>query len=84
MSGTAGLEGRYLRLLALFPAEHRRAHQEEMLGVLMTGARAGQRRPGLAESADLIRGALRIRLRLAERHAAAPGGPDDGVVQSPS
>jgi hypothetical protein len=34
-----------------------------MLGVLMTGARAGQRRPGLAESADLIRGALRIRLR---------------------
>jgi len=67
MSGTAGLEGRYLRLLALYPAEHRRAHQEEMLGVLMTGARAGQRRPGLAESADLILGALRIRLR------AAPG-----------
>jgi len=63
MSGTAGLEGRYLRLLALYPAEHRRAHQDEMLGVLMTGARAGQRRPGLAESADLIRGALRIRLR---------------------
>ena len=65
MSGTAGLEGRYLRLLALYPAEHRRAHQEEMLGVLMTGARAGQRRPGLAESADLILGALRIRLHLA-------------------
>ena len=62
MSGTAGLEGRYLRLLALYPAGHRRAHQEEMLGVLMTGARAGQCRPGLAESADLIRGALRIRL----------------------
>jgi hypothetical protein len=32
MSGTAGLEGRYQRLLALYPAEHRRAHQEEMLG----------------------------------------------------
>jgi hypothetical protein len=64
VSGTARLEGRYLRLLALYPAEHRRAHQEEMLGVLMTGARAGQRRPGLAESADLILGALRIRLRL--------------------
>jgi hypothetical protein len=62
MSGTAGLEGRYQRLLALYPAEHRRAHQEEMLGVLMTGARAGQRRPGLAESADLLLGALRIRL----------------------
>jgi hypothetical protein len=65
MSGTAGLEGRYLRLLALYPAGHRRAHQQEMLGVLMTGARAGQRRPGLAESADLLLGALRIRLRLA-------------------
>ncbi len=63
MSGTTRLEGRYLRLLALYPAEHRRAHREEMLGVLMTGARAGQRRPGLAESADLIWGALRIRLR---------------------
>jgi hypothetical protein len=70
MSGTAGLEGRYLKLLALYPAEHRRAHQEEMLGVLMTGARAGQRRPGLAESADLILGALRIRLRPAPGHRA--------------
>lgn len=70
MSGAAGLEGRYLRLLALYPAEHRRAHQEEMLGVLMTGARAGQRRPGLAESADLILGALRIRLRPAPGHQA--------------
>ncbi len=29
----------------------------------MTGARPGQRRPGLAVSADLIWGALRIRLR---------------------
>jgi hypothetical protein len=34
-----------------------------MLGVLMTGATAGQRRPGLAESANLIWGALRIRFR---------------------
>lgn len=63
MNGTAELEGRYRRLLALYPAEHRRAHEDEMLGVLMTGARAGQGRPGLAESADLILGALRIRLR---------------------
>jgi hypothetical protein len=63
MNGTAELEGRYRRLLALYPAEHRRAHEDEMLGVLMTGARAGQGRPGLAESADLILGALRLRLR---------------------
>jgi len=34
-----------------------------MLGVLMTGARAGQRLPGLAESADLIWGAMLIRFR---------------------
>jgi hypothetical protein len=34
-----------------------------MLGVLMTGARAGQRHPGLRESANLIWGALRIGLR---------------------
>jgi hypothetical protein len=61
MNGT--LEGRYRQLLAIYPAEHRRKHQDEMLGVLMTGARAGQRWPGRAESADLILGALRIRLR---------------------
>jgi hypothetical protein len=57
------LEGRYRRLLAVYPAGHRRKHQDEMLGVLMTGAHAGQRWPGLRESVDLIVGALRIRLR---------------------
>ena len=63
VNAAAGLEGRYRRLLALYPAEHRRQHQDEMLGVLMTGARAGQRRPGLADTANLIWGALLIRLR---------------------
>jgi hypothetical protein len=63
VSGAGRLERGYRRQLALYPAEHRRAHEEEMLGVLMTGARAGQRRPGLAESADLIWGALLIRFR---------------------
>jgi hypothetical protein len=66
------LEGRYRRLLALYPAEHRRKHQDEMLGVLMTGARAGQRRPGLRDTADLIWGALLIRLRPARRGTAWP------------
>jgi hypothetical protein len=70
MNGTAELEGRYRLLLALYPAEHRRAHEDEMLGVLMTGARAGQGRPGLAEAADLIWGALRIRLRPTPHDAA--------------
>lgn len=71
MNGPGTLERGYRRLLALYPAEHRRAHEEEMLGVLMTGARAGQRHPGLAESANLIWGALRIGLR-----PGSHGSPD--------
>jgi hypothetical protein len=63
MNAAHELEGRYRRLLALYPAEHRAEHEEEMLGVLMTAAPAGQRRPRLAESAALIRGAVRIWLR---------------------
>jgi hypothetical protein len=58
-----GLEARYRKLLAWFPAEHRAAHGEEMLGVLMAGADPQRRRPGAAESADLFLGAARIRLR---------------------
>ena len=54
MSAAAVLEGRYRRLLAMYPAEHRRKHQDEMLGVLMTGARAGQHRPGLAPLAGVL------------------------------
>lgn len=55
------LERGYRRLLALYPVRYRRAHEEEMLAVLMTGAAEGQDRPGRAEAADLIIGALRVR-----------------------
>jgi hypothetical protein len=55
------LERGYRRLLALYPARYRRVHEEEMLAVLMTAAAEGQDRPGLAEAADLIIGALRVR-----------------------
>ncbi|MEV8505751.1 hypothetical protein AB0368_13105 [Actinoplanes sp. NPDC051475] len=48
------LELRYRRLLAVYPRDHRRAYEEEMLGVLMEGARPGQQRPSLAEVADLL------------------------------
>ena len=72
MSAAAILEGRYRRLLAMYPAEHRRKHQDEMLGVLMTGARAGQHRPGPADTANLIWGALLIRLRPARPGTAWP------------
>jgi hypothetical protein len=64
MSERAGLERRYRRLLALYPRDHRRQHEEEMLGVLLADAHEGQRRPGFAESADLVIGALRIRMRM--------------------
>jgi len=63
MNGARGLEGRYRRLLALYPAEHRAVHEEEMLGVLMTAAAPDQRRPRRGESAALIGGAIRIWLR---------------------
>jgi hypothetical protein len=55
------LERSYRRLLALYPARYRRVHEEEILAVLMTAAAQGQHRPGLAEAADLIIGALRVR-----------------------
>ena len=54
MSDTADLERRYRRLLRCFPARYRREHEQEILSVLMAGAADGQRRPGLAESADLV------------------------------
>jgi hypothetical protein len=72
MNAARVLEGRYRRLLAMYPAEHRRKHQDEMLGVLMTGARAGQYRPGVADTANLIWGALLIRLRPARPGTAWP------------
>jgi len=59
----AGLEARYRRLLRWFPAEHRAVHRDEMLGVLMSGASQDRDRPGIAESADLLLGAVRIRVR---------------------
>lgn len=67
-----GLERRYRRLLAWYPRGHRAEHADEMLGVLMAGARVGQARPGAGESVNLVAGAMRIRLR---RAAGSFGGP---------
>jgi len=55
------LERGYRRLLFFYPARYRRVHEEEMLAVLVTAAPEGKRRPGIAEAADLIWGALRVR-----------------------
>ncbi len=57
------LERGYRRLLVCYPRAFRRENGDEILGVLLSSARDGQRRAGLAESADLIRGGLRMRLR---------------------
>jgi hypothetical protein len=56
------LERRYRRLLAWYPAEHRRVHGEEMIGVLLASAGSDKRRPGFADTVDLVTGGLRIRL----------------------
>jgi len=60
MSDSPRLERDYRRLVALFPRAFRRESDEEILAVLMATAREGQRRAGFAESADLIKGALRV------------------------
>jgi hypothetical protein len=70
------LERRYFRLLSWYPAEHRRVHGDEMAGVLMAGSGAGQSRPGLRQTLDLIRGGLLIRLRPGRALSDANGWPD--------
>lgn len=67
MTGSADLERRYGRLLAWYPAAFRRDHGAEMLAVLMDSARDGQQKIGPADAADLIRGALAMRLRIPAR-----------------
>lgn len=54
----AALERSYRRLLAFYPAGHRRVHEDEMVAVLMSGAPEGKRRLGIGETADLLLGAL--------------------------
>ena len=49
-------------MLAWYPREFRRENGPEILAVLLAGAPPGQRRPGLAEAADLIRSGLWLRL----------------------
>jgi hypothetical protein len=63
MTGASDLERRYRRLLKCFPARYRREHEQEILAVLMAGAKEGQRRPGLADSADLVMSAIFMRWR---------------------
>ena len=63
MTNSSRLERRYRSLLALYPKAFRREHEQEILSVLMASASEGQKRPRLAESADLVRSAVLMRLR---------------------
>ncbi len=59
-----GLERGYRRLVALYPASFRKENSEEIIAVLLATAPEGQRRPGLAEAYDLLRGAARMHMGL--------------------
>jgi hypothetical protein len=63
MTDSTRLERRYRRLLAFYPKAYRREHEDEILAVLMATAAEGQQRPRPAESIDLLRGAIRTRVR---------------------
>lgn len=63
MTDAADLERGYRRWLRWYPKTFRREHEAEMLGVLLAGAREGQRQPELMECLDLMRSALWMRLR---------------------
>jgi len=58
------LEQGYRRLIACYPRSFRAENEEEIIAVLLATAADGQRRPSLAESADLVKGALRMRMGL--------------------
>jgi hypothetical protein len=62
MTDSSQLERSYRRVLACYPKAFRRENEDEIVAVLMATAAEGQRRVGLAESVDLIRGALRMHL----------------------
>ncbi|MEU1678026.1 hypothetical protein ABZ422_02910 [Micromonospora zamorensis] len=74
------LERRYRRLLAVYPWEHRRVYEDEMLAVLLAGARPGQRRPGAADVRNLVGAGLRTRLRVGARGFTESSWADAATV----
>jgi hypothetical protein len=63
-ASSAQLERAYRRLVRLYPRSFRSENTEEIIAVLLATARADQRRPSAIETADLLRGAARMRLGL--------------------
>jgi hypothetical protein len=76
------LERRYRRLLTWYPAQHRRAYGEEMVGVLLASAPPGKNRPDKGDVLDLIGGGLRARLRRSQTGAGNPAWRDALAVFS--
>ena len=64
MNDSTDLERGYRRLVGCYPRSFRKENEEEILTVLLATAREGQRRPSLGESADLLKGAVRMRMGL--------------------
>jgi hypothetical protein len=57
---TKTLEGRYRRLLSLYPKTFRETRSEEMLTTLIDGAEPGRARPRADEAANLVGHALKM------------------------
>jgi hypothetical protein len=74
MSRQERLERGYRRVLACYPKSFRRDTEGEIVAVLLATAADGQQRVRLAEAADLICGALRMRRRPAGRPPRAVRG----------
>jgi len=76
----SALEDRYRRLLRSYPADHRRSHEDEMLGVLLAAAEPGRTRPAPRDAFDLVRGGLGVRLRRAPGALAQAGWRDAAAL----
>jgi hypothetical protein len=55
------LERRYRRLLKVYPPDHRREYEEEMVGVLLADAAPGRLGPGFRDVVDLVFSGLAAR-----------------------
>ncbi len=82
MSGSDGLERWYRRLLAWYPADHRRVHGEEMIAVLLAATPQSRRRPSIADAVDLIKGGLQTRTRSSQSDGLDTGWRDTLAVAS--
>ena len=77
---TTPLEARYRRLLAIYPAAHRRTYEEEMVAVLMEGAGPDRRRPAAGEIVDLLRAGLVARVARGARQMRGAVWRDAAVM----